>query len=315
MTTAPLKDAIVVFAARETVEVLAKAVQAAIVAADSVADIEVIINGNGPLAMKFAHLVPGITTGAAKVRVWSIPVADKAHAWNEYVRHIWSGEAIAFFIDGYVRLLPDAVTLLRNAANDSDEKVLGGTGVPSVGRTAAVMRKQMVAGGGFHGNFCCIKGPVIAQLRARHIALPLGLYRVDSLMGAFLSFGLQPELGVWEPKRIVVEPRATWFTDEKHWWSISDLRAKFKQMGRQARGTLENAAVKEHFVERKLSPETLPTDANALVKDWARRRPEQLQTILAGNYLCREQWAMIQKSAPLQAPDTAPVLVFGGVIQ
>lgn len=315
MSTAPAKDAIVVFAARESTAVLTRAVQAAVAAARNVADIEVIINGNTELATEFAAAAKGFSDGPAKVRVWTLPVADKAHAWNQYIRHIWSGESIAFFIDGYVRLLPDAVELLRKAVHASSENVLGGTGVPSVGRTAALMRKQMLESGGFHGNFCCIKGPVIAQLRERRIRLPFGLYRVDSLMGAFLSFGLQPELGVWEPKRIVVEPGATWLTDEKHWWSLSDLRAKLKQMSRQAKGALENAAVKDHFVGRKQSPESLLTNANALVQDWASRRPEQLKRILEGNWLAKREWKNIEEATIAEAPDAAPVLVLNGAAQ
>jgi hypothetical protein len=310
MTTAQQKDALVVFASRETVDVLVRAVQAAVVAARDLADIDVLVNGNPTLASAFLHHMgqKKVLMNAPRVRVWTLAVSDKAHAWNQYIRHIWTGEDIAFFMDGYVRLKPDALWLLSQKVR-ANAQVLGGTGVPSVGRTAETMHRQMLREGGFHGNFCCIKGAVIRELRTRGIALPFGLYRVDSLMGALLSFGLQPEQGVWEPGRIAVEPKATWLTDAKRWWRLADVRAKIKQVFRQSRGMLENAAVQDHFVGRKQSPETLPPTAAALVSDWAARCPKQLDRILARYPLARRELALLCASVEVRAAIDVPVLL------
>lgn len=306
------KWAVVIFTSRESLAVLTQAVQAATVAAFGKADIDVLVNGNPSLATDLAAQIgqqmQSQTTPAVRVRVWSVAVGDKANAWNQYIQRIWNGEEISFFIDGYVRLNPDAVGLLGEAVR-SHKDVLGGTGVPTVGRTAAAMRRQMMESGGFHGNFCCIKGAVIEQLRRRAIRLPLGLYRVDSLMGAFLSFGLQPELGVWDHRRILIHPQATWQTDPKRWWRWTDLRAKVKQLFRQSRGVLENAAVKHHFVARKQSPERLLPTAAALVLDWATRCPSQLKALLWHNPLARRELAEIRRSRSGAAADQAPVLV------
>jgi hypothetical protein len=310
MTAVPAPWSLVVFAARESLPTLSRAVQAATLAAGGRAHIDVLVNGNPALASAFLHHMEpqAVAPNAPRVRVWTLAVSDKAHAWNQYIRHIWSGEEIAFFMDGYVRLKPDALTLLGEAVR-TNTQVLGGTGVPSVGRTAQTMRQQMLREGGFHGNFCCIKGTVIQELRTRGITLPFGLYRVDSLMGALLSFGLQPEQGVWEPRRIFVEPEATWLTDAKHWWRLADIRAKIKQVFRQSRGMLENAAVKDHFVGRKQSPETLAPTAAALVLDWAARCPQQLSRILARHPLARRELALLSAAAAVRAADDVPVLL------
>jgi len=104
---------------------------------------------------------------ADRLKVWSIHYGDKANAWNQYFHTIWSGEQLAFFTDGYVRLRPDALRLLGNAVM-SKESVLGGSGVPSVGRTAKKLTAHMISAGGFHGNFCCVKGCVIYEFKLRN---------------------------------------------------------------------------------------------------------------------------------------------------
>jgi len=208
-----------------------------------------------------------VCEGTAKIKVWSIVQGDKANAWNQYVHRIWAGEQLAFFVDGYVRLNRDAVRLLGNAVA-ADGTVLGGTGIPSMGRTAPAIRKQMLEVGGFHGNFCCIKGEAISQMRQRQIALPVGLYRVDSLMGALLSFGLHPETQIWDHKRILVHPDASWLIDPKKWWRPAEIRGKIKQILRQSRGALENRAVTDHFVARLQLAETLPKTVQELVLFW-----------------------------------------------
>ena len=302
--------AVVVFAARETVEVLLQSVQAACVAGQGRAQIDVLVNGNPGLASELAERmapVPAVA-GAPQVNIWSIAQGDKANAWNQYIHTIWSGQPLAFFIDGYVRLNPDSVTLLGEAMA-ANPALLGGTGMPSTGPSAKAIRASMAQHGGFHGNFCCITGGVAEQLRQRRIALPLGLYRVDSLMGALLSFGLRPENNDWNRHRILVHPTASWQTDPKYWWRPADLKAKIKRVFRQSRGVLENEAVKNHFLARKLSPEQLPTTATALVLDWAERCPTQIDELCRRNPLAKRALSQIKQAPPPVFDNAAPALV------
>lgn len=305
--------AIVIFASRESVGVLLQAVQAAGVAGRGRAQIDVLVNGNPGLAAEFAARMAGAppVAGGPAVNIWSIAQGDKANAWNQYIHRIWAGQALSFFIDGYVRLNPDAVALLGDAlvANPS---LLGGTGMPSTGRTAAAAREKMAEQGGFHGNFCCITGPTIAQLRQRHIALPLGLYRVDSLMGALLSFNLNPANNDWNHRRILVHPTASWQTEAKHWWRPADLKARFKRTLRQAKGLLENEAVKQFLEREQLPPETLPTTASALVNQWLQHHPVQARRFMRQHPLTF--FALKDISKPIDWSDAtrAPTLAWSG---
>lgn len=302
--------AIVIFASRENISVLCRTIEAAKIAAQDKAHIDILVNGNTALATDVASWLTALPTERFQplTRVWSIDQAGKANAWNKYLKNIWTNETVAFFIDGYVRLNPDAIQLLGYAV-EANPNVLGGTGVPSSGRSAKLLREKLIKEGGFHGNFCCMKGEVIHQIRERGISLPYGLYRVDSLMGALLSFGLHPEFGDWNHRRILVHPEASWKTDEKHWWSMSDLLAHIKRTMRQSRGFLENQAVIDHFVVRRQTAEVLPCTAANLVQDWASRCPEQLHGLLRTNPLIRRTLNEIVKSSGESADGLPPTLL------
>jgi len=301
------KWAIVIFASRESLDTLGRTVRAAQISAKDRASIDVLVNGNVPLALALAKqlCVQPLVSGTAAVRVWSITLGDKANAWNQYIHHIWSGEQIAFFVDGYVRLNPDAVWLLGDAVAARPD-VGGGTGVPRMGRTAEDLRAQMSLEGGFHGNFCCIKACAIEQMRQRRIVLPFGLYRVDSLMGALLNFGLDPARNDWVTARIFVHPQASWQTDPKHWWQTGHLRAHIKRVFRQSRGVLENLALRDHLHVREQSPESLPATASELVIDWVRRCPAQARAALWYNPLARRALADLRQSTFFAADNSQP---------
>lgn len=303
--------AIVVFAARESPGVLVQTIQAAARASSKRAHIDVLVNGNLSLAQTIADELGSqqqASSNGQAIRVWSLTQGDKANTWNQYFHHVWSGEALSFFIDGYVRLNPDAIQLLGDAVSSSAH-ALGGTGVPSMGRTAAAMRAEMTKNGGFHGNFCCIQGDVIRQIRRRGIALPFGLYRVDSLVGALLLLGLHPESNKWDRRRILVHPDASWQTDQRHWWRLSDLRAQVKRVFRQARGLLENEAVKDLFMVQKVRAEQLPANAATLVSQWIEKCPDQAGKMLNGSVLAKKALADLKRSANSVADGSRPTLI------
>ena len=307
---APAKWAIVVFASRESLDMVLGTVKAAQIAAQGVAAIDILVNGNLLLGIALADQLDTRihAVEAVRVRVWSVAVGDKANAWNQYIQQIWSGEDIAFFVDGYVRVNPNAVSLLGDAVAAQDD-VLGGTGVPSVERTSAAMRSDMAAKGGFHGNFCCIKGKVIEQLRKRNIALPFGLYRVDALMGALLMLGLDPKGNTWKASRIFVHPEELWQTDPKHWWRLDDLRTQIKRIFRQSRGDLENLALRDHLRIRKLQPELLPSTAIDLIIDWVQRCPQEADAVIRWNPLARRVLAEIRRSPSNTKENLSPELM------
>lgn len=267
--------AVVIFASREKKSVLEKTLFEAVTATRYFSDqvgisvIDILINGNQDLVNDFSKTLFNFQNITKKIviRLWSISFSDKAHAWNQYIKNIWSGEDIVFFMDGYVRLKNNAISLLGTGMVENAD-VLAGTGVPSLGRTVSKIAKTMKKNGGFHGNFCCIKGHVMSEIKSRSIKIPLGLYRVDSIMGAFIAFGLDNINNKWDHKRILVHEDATWSNDAKKWWVWKDVKAKYNQKLRQTRGIAENQAVKFFLTKEKRPVEKLPDTVEFLINNW-----------------------------------------------
>lgn len=242
--------------------------------------VDVLINGNPSLAHALTKQAVNFRIQEGPVlRIWSIAFGDKAHAWNEYMHTIWADESIVFFIDGYVRINPDAVSILGNAVS-SNANVFGGSGVPTTGRNASKQRGIMLKEGGMQGNFCCMKGESIREFKRRQIRLPLGIYRTEVLISTLLAFGIDPQRKKWDAHRILVDPLASWTHDERNWWNYKHVYAQLKRIFRQARGRLENKAVRHHFVEQKLSPEQLPVTSNDLVMKWAAQAPREYRSLI-----------------------------------
>lgn len=300
--------AICVFFSREPRHVAIRTIEYVQAAAPEHSVIELVVNGNFELATALARQAPVTSSSrpTVSIRIWTIDLGDKANAWTQYFHHIWSGERLALFIDGYVMPFANAIDTMIREVSEND-RALGGTGVPSSGRTAKRMSAQMKKHGGFHGNFCCIKGPVIRQIKADAVRIPTGLYRTDSLIGALLYFGLDPLRNHWEPSRIAIVSGASWTTDPKHWWRGSDVRSQLKRLLRQSRGVLENLAVKEHFMKRHMSPASLPPNARELVRGWAARNPIDFARTVALHPLSFS-WLAVTRTP--SGGSTSPVLLF-----
>lgn len=280
-------------------------------AAGESARVDVLVNGNRLLAEEAARVFRS-SGGAAEelVRVWHIPRGDKANAWNQHIHQIWNGEALAFYVDGYVSLAPDAIAKLCNAMQQNPE-ALAGSGVPSVGRSSQQLRKEMLTLGGMHGNLCCIRDSALVAIRQRNIRIPLGLYRTDSTIGAMLSFGLNPAENDWNPRGfIALAPDATWQTDQKKWWRWADLWATRKRRDRQAQGQLENRAVRDHLAIRQLPPEAMPETGVELVLQWVERCPDDAAELQRTSLLVKRALERLRISPELwRAEDIAPVRV------
>jgi hypothetical protein len=301
--------AVVIFACREPLPQLQQTLDAALLSAASCAVVHVLVNGNPSLAQALVtalaqqQTTPASSGCSPAIQVWSIPLGDKANAWNQYIHQLWAGEDIAFFIDGYVRLNPDAVQLLGHAMA-ANHQALGGTGVPTIGRSAKSIREDLIANTGYHGNFCCIKGDTIGSMRDKQIRLPVGLYRTDSLMGAILSYALDPANHAWEDARIHVHAEASWQVDVAQWWRIKDVLVYFKRYLRQIRGKLENAAFADHLVNRLCSPAALPATAQEMVLEWVHRCPRDFERLAQQHVLIRQ----VLKRFPSAQPDCASSL-------
>lgn len=267
--------------------------------------VDLLVNGNPACASEMAAALGPTAPDGFQVRVWELAFGDKAHALNEYVQRIAPPVSHAFFVDGYVRVKPDALDLLVDGLVATPD-ALAATGVPSMGRGAAALRAEMLTHGGIHGNLHVIAGGAMARLRAEGIRLPLGLYRVDGTLGAVLTFDLDPARHAWAPRRIQVNGQATWDLPDPPRLSPAFLLGQWKRRLRQAQGDLENAAVRDHMAVRKLSPASLPATVDALVLDWCTRHPGAARALMLRNPLRAWAWRKLQRPRDFAAAAEPP---------
>lgn len=301
---------IAIFAARETLPDLLLTLEAALSAVSKPAVIDLLINGNETLAIAVSeHLASNSSgNGMSTVRVWSITLGDKAHAWNQYVHSIWPCGKVTFFMDGYVQPDRNALKLL-DASLLASSQALGATGVPRIGRSAQYLRKVMIQQGGIHGNLFCLSQETIRRIRNVGFKLPLGIYRTDATLAAALMFNLDPAHNEWDSTRIQVQPDASWSTRKRDWWRFSDLKDQAKRIMRQTQGTLENRAVRQHMAISRRSPAELPDTVAELVFDWIKNNPLDAHEVAKGNMFYKYTLKKLGHSRNWQAADIPPQLM------
>ena len=261
---------VAIFTARESVAVASDCVRAALEAVgERSATVDVLVNGNRQLADDLARLAPTWRRSETRTtcRVWYLDVPDKGHTWNEYVRVLWPGGDVAFFIDGYAIVEEQALARIASAL-DADPEAWAASGTPSVGRTAEALREQMLSEGGMHGNLYAMRGEAVSRLRTLAFRLPLGIYRSDALIGAVFCFSFEPERSAWNARRIAVVPDATWTIAPLRWSRPRDMVTLFKRKLRQYQGEFENTAYRDHLALKRRSITTLPETSKALVAGW-----------------------------------------------
>lgn len=302
--------AVAVFAARETPSVLAATVRAVIDACKGRrARIDVLINGNRTLAGEFADMVTAIPVNGCTLRVWSIDAPDKAHTWNEYVHRIHDTDGMTFFVDGYARPKPDALAAIeRHLATRPN--AMAASGVPTSGRSAKAMRDVMVSrGGGIHGNLYALTASSMQGLRATGFRLPLGLYRTDPLLGAALTYRLDPANNPWTRGSVVAVADATWDVDGISEFSYKNLVGYFKRRLRQAQGALESQAFREHMTIKRLPPRFLPATTQEMVGNWLTSQPALARSLFLKQPLCLYAARQLRKSRDWSTTQVAPALL------
>jgi hypothetical protein len=305
-----LKWSVAIFSSRETEATLLLSIAAAATAVAGVeAVIDVIINGNPLMADGIGrHIAENgrFLGNRPRIRVWSIGIADKSNALNQYIHEIWPGSEIAFFIDGYVQVLPDALVHIGNGL-EKVRDALAGSGVATMGSSAEAHRKS----GEPHGNLFAIRGQVLADFRRVGFRLPLGLYRTDATLFAVIRFRLNPADHEWDPRRILVVPQATWIFRPLSWWKPNDIRSHVKRMMRQAQGDLENLAVREHLALLKRRPEDLQGTTLELVRSWIESSPaDATRTYLRNPLRLIAARRLLRSRTDWTKAATPPALIF-----
>jgi glycosyltransferase involved in cell wall biosynthesis len=141
-----------------------------------------------------------------------IDVADKANAWNVYVHELITPERAGgietyFFMDGDVRLEPDALGLLAAALNAVPSAKAAG-GMPATGRDRDSWRARMVKNGVLAGNLYALRGTFLDRVRQRVIRMPVGLIGEDLFLSWLVATELGQSSGVEDGPQCIFSPEA-----------------------------------------------------------------------------------------------------------
>jgi glycosyltransferase involved in cell wall biosynthesis len=199
------------------------------------------------------------------VSVLEIPFGDKRNAWNQLIHRVKPAADLYLFADGYITLRPNALRLLESALIAAPE-ANAAAAVPSSGRAAAIERAGLLEKGGLHGSLHALAGQFVSRIRTAGFKLPVGLYRGDGLIASMALHDLSPTDTPWDRKRIVVAPEASWTFRPLAPWRWQDAKRYLQRRVQQARGRLENAAIRR--IIRAGGYGGLPVYADDMIRDY-----------------------------------------------
>jgi len=298
MSVVPNIWTVAVLSSRESWEELRACINAVLASQGPPCCLEVVVNGNPGLAEVAAQRLREESATPHRIRIWSIEMGDKANAFNTLVHSLAAKEQGCFFLDGYVQVQPGAFQQMVEALH-TQPSCLAVAAVPTMGRSASKMRETMIAGGGLHGNLFALAAKTMTTLGERDIRIPVGMYRTDATLGAMLSFGLDPALHEWNTlKHICVASQATWSVPPSEWFNAQHLLQRWRRLRRQARGHLENMAVRHHLAVCRRRPEFLGRHIVDVVATWRREAPADFKRALGLyplRWLARNGWPSVDR--------------------
>lgn len=268
------------------------------------------MNGNRQLAEAVTKPLQGLTSPNESIdlRLWFVIEGDKGHTWNQFLQIINPGAEITFFIDGYVEVRADAFALIDSGLRHN-RKSIAATGLPTSGRSAPALRRNMLRWGGMHGNLFAVRGSVLATLAQRGFRLPLGVYRNDSLLASVFNYNLSPGDFDVDTSRVLIQQDATWDVAEHSQPLWKKVNVQIKRMLRQGQGDLENAALQDHFNKRRLRPETLPHTSAELVIAWVEANLKHFRKMCLTRPLTWYAYRKIQQQRDWSKSTQAPELL------
>jgi hypothetical protein len=172
------------------------------------------------------------------LRLVEIDLGDKANAWNTYVHDVWTAEEMSaieihFFMDGDVRLEPDALPLLASAflAAPSIDAV---GGMPTTGRDRDAWRERMARNVSLAGNLYSLRRSFLNELRRSRVRMPIGLIGEDRFVSWLVEHRLGAGAAADDQPRCVFHRDAGFAFDSLSPWHPRDYRTYVRRLWRYA---------------------------------------------------------------------------------
>ena len=228
--------------------------------------ITVIVNGSADRSAEVA-----ISAACSRpVDVFTIPFGDKSNAMNQFLYHLRSPARSYAGVDGYCTVGPDTFAAMDRAfEKDRHATVLAGVSLNGRTTRALGIEKLQRGSSWLSGNLYGVRSDFVNRMTERGIRFPVRLYRGDGLLGSMAAHDLNCVDTEWDNTRMPGVAEATFELHELSRFRPADIRRQFRRQIRQARGTIENAAIK-HIIYRQ-GYEGLPSDAVDMMRTYLER--------------------------------------------
>lgn len=127
----------------------------------------------------FARLAPQVVPV-------SIPLGDKANAWNEFVHRHAPDASVHFFVDGDTTPLPGAFAALARTMDERPQAMAVGA-LPATGRDRIGWSLRMRTFGRLAGCLYALRGSYVHALRADAVRMPVGMIGEDLLLSCMVK--------------------------------------------------------------------------------------------------------------------------------
>ena len=200
----------IVVLARAEATALARCLEAIrAAAAGRDAQVTVLLTGSAEASVAVAERFAAdafATGGAPRLRVFHIPHADRANAWNQYVHALRPEAAMHVFVEAHAAMGPGALRSLAEALAEHPA-AMAATGLPGSGPQAAAVRAGLRSGGQLHGALHALRGEFLDGIARAGLRLPVGLGDIHPVIAGLLGDG------------IVVAEEASWRGTPLGWFS------------------------------------------------------------------------------------------------
>ena len=270
------------------------------------AHVSLLLNGTTDDSVEVARAV---RLRNVSLSTYTFPVADKANTINRFLYDLRPEADGYFFVDAYARVGAGALDAMTQHFSDHPDAHIT-TGVPVNGRSAEASTAAILRGAAVNGQLYAMRPGFVERIVAAGLRLPLALYRGDPLLASMAAHDLDALGTKWSDSRVAGVARATFEISPLSIFRWSDVKRQFHREIRQARGRMENAAIKSIIYERGYA--ALPDDANAMIRNWLRRHAPEPRSLRERMFtrLALRHLALARNFRP---EDLVPTLAFSTV--
>jgi hypothetical protein len=229
--------------------------------------ISVLFNGTTDASIS---IIRSIKLANACLKMFLCRVEDKANTMNQFLYVLRDPTSLThFFVDGYVAITPGALEALADALATHPDAYMA-SGVPLNGRSAKAIVDNVRSGRtGVRGNLFAMRPTFADRIVTAQLRLPRGLYRGDGLLGAMAKHNLDPLSRSWDENRVIDVLDATYSFRPLSPFRWKDIQRQYRREIRQARGRMENEAIKAIVYRDGFSG--LPADSDDMLVNWLQR--------------------------------------------